>query len=69
MLFISIPVPCVVCVGVPFTKLHEHAYTVLLLLWYERVLFTNQVWEYNILLQGLHSIALPIFVRVSLSIS
>ena len=33
-----------------------------ILLWYERVLFTNKVWEFN-------SIAQPSFVRVSLSIS
>ena len=27
------------------TGLHEHAY--MLLLWYECVLFTNKVWEFN----------------------
>ena len=46
MLFISldfIPVPCVVCVSVPFTELHEHAYAILLLLWCECVSFTNKV--------------------------
>ena len=68
MLFISILVPCVVCVSVPITGLHEHAYTVLLLLWYEYALFTNKVWKFN-LLQGLHSIAPPSFVCVSVSIS
>ena len=57
-----------VCVSVPFTELHDHAYTILLLLWYECVLLTNKVWEFN-LLQGLHSIAQLSFVRVSLSIS
>ena len=33
-----------VCVSVPFIELHEHAYTMLLLLWYECVLFTNKVY-------------------------
>ena len=56
------------CVSVPFTELHKHAYTILLLFWYRCVLFTNKVWEFN-LLQGLHSIAQPSFVHVSLSIS
>ena len=68
MLFISLDsilVPCVVCVSVPFTELHEHAHTVLVLLWYECVLFTNNIWEFNLL----YSVALPSFVHVSLSIS
>ena len=51
-----------VCVSVPFTELHEHAYTILLLLWYKCVLFTN-------LLQGLHSHTPPSFVCVSHFIS
>ena len=51
-----------VCVSVPFTELHEHAYTILLLFWYECVLLYEN-------LQGLHSIAQPSFVHVSLSIS
>ena len=58
-----------VCVSVPFTKLHEHAYTILLLLWwYKCVLSTNKLWELN-LLQGMHSIAQLSFVRKSLFIS
>ena len=60
----SMLVPCVVCVSVLFTDLHEHAYTVFLLLCCECVLFTNKVWEFN-LLQGLHFIALPSFMYVS----
>ena len=48
------------------TELHEHAYTILLLFWYERVLFLPTKYEN---LQGLHSIAQPSFVHVSLSIS
>ena len=56
-------VPCVVCVSVPFTELHKCAYTVLFLLSYECVLFTNKVWEL------LQAIALPSFVHVSLSTS
>ena len=42
MLFISILVPCVVCVSVLFTELHEHAYTVLLLLCNECVLLPTK---------------------------
>ena len=58
-----------VCVSVPFTKLHEHAYTILLLLWwYKCVLSTNKLWELN-LLQGMHSMAQLSFVRKSLFIS
>ena len=39
--------------------------TVLLLLWYECVLFTNKVWE----LIFLNSIALPSFMHISLPIT
>ena len=71
MLLISLDfilVPNVVCFSVPFTELHKHAYTVLLLMWYKCVLFTKKVWKFN-LLQSLHSIVLPSFVHVSFSIS
>ena len=52
--------PCVKC-AVPFTTLHK--YTYIALMW---LLFTNKLWK---LVKGfLHSIALPNFVHVSLSI-
>ena len=55
--------PSVKC-AVPFNELHTYEYTVLLLMW---LLFTNKLME---LVKGfLHSIALPNFVVVSLSVS
>ena len=43
-------VPNVVCFSVPFTELHKHAYTVLLLMWYECVLFNLSCYKVYILL-------------------
>ena len=40
----SIPLPSMVCVSVPFSKLHEHACTYCFSCWYEG-LFTNKLWE------------------------
>ena len=52
---------CVVRVSVPFTELHEHAYTVLILLWYECVLCTNKVF-YILLLY--HVLCMSVFPLV-----
>ena len=40
---IIIPIPCMMCVSVPFSKLHEHACPYCFSCWYEG-LFTNKLW-------------------------
>ena len=50
--------PChCTCYSIPFTELHEHACTVLLLLWYEHVLFTNKVISYKVYILLLNQVS------------
>ena len=62
----SIPVPCMVCVSVPFTELHEHAYTIIAFVLVPTCIVYQQSMK---ILFAFYCSTKINFVHVSLSIS